>query len=272
MASLQFQIVKDSRRYSNLESALRHAAAGLRIIPVRAFQDAKGPWKKKPHIRDWQEKATTDPRTIEQWWSEFPDALPGIELGSADLVVIDADHHNPEEDGVAAFAELRERHSDNVPHPQTLTAGNGQHHFYRQPPGRHFGNGEGSLPKGINVRGAGGFVVAPGAVRPDGAIWESDPQTPDLRDAFREGSIPEVPAWLVEILRPQNRAEFAQPNSKEVACTPRGQENRHTRQRRSKECATKSQRLPQAAETTSSMLPPTGPDGWSPGAGLKVTL
>jgi Bifunctional DNA primase/polymerase, N-terminal/AAA domain len=207
----------------NFDAAVRHAAAGFRVIPLEVFQNAEGQWKKRPYIRDWQEKATTDPRTLEQWWSEFPDALPGIELGSAGLVVIDSDRHNPEENGVAAFAELRKRHSDHAPHPRTLTAGNGQRHFYRQPPGRALGNGQGSLPKGINIRGAGGLVVAPGAVRPDGAIWESDRQAPDLRDAFREGSVPEVPAWLVEILRPRNRAEFAVPSSEGAACTPREQ-------------------------------------------------
>ena len=90
-----------------------------------------------------------------------------------------------------------------MPHPQTLTAGGGEHHFYRQPAGRAFGNREGNLPEGINVRGQGGFVVAPGAVRPDGAICEPAPGTPELTVAFRADAIPELPDWLAECL---NRA------------------------------------------------------------------
>jgi hypothetical protein len=65
-----------------------------------------------------------------------------------------------------------------------------------------FGNSEGRLPPGINVRGQGGFVVAPGAVRPDGAIWEPAPGAPELTVAFRAGAIPELPGWLAEIVAP----------------------------------------------------------------------
>jgi hypothetical protein len=47
-------------------------------------------------------------------------------LGRAGLVVIDADRHDPKEDGVQAFAGLRAEHQE-FPHPQTLTAGGGEH-------------------------------------------------------------------------------------------------------------------------------------------------
>ena len=41
-----------------------------------------------------------------------------IELGRAGLVVIDADRHNPKEDGVQAFAALGVEHQE-FPHPQS---------------------------------------------------------------------------------------------------------------------------------------------------------
>jgi len=62
------------------------------------------------------------------------------------------------------------------------------------------GNREGSLPEGINVRGAGGYVVAPGAVRPDGARYQPADDAVDLAEAFATDTIPAVPDWLVDII------------------------------------------------------------------------
>ena len=49
-----------------------------------------------------------------------------------------------------------------------MTAGGGFHYFFRQPVGSLLGNRRGSLPDGVDVRGAGGWIVAPGSTRPDG--------------------------------------------------------------------------------------------------------
>jgi hypothetical protein len=180
--------------------ALRHAAAGFSILPVNVFQDQNGDWKKPPMIRDWRNRATTDARQVHEWWKEFPNAVAGIELGRSGLIVIDADRHEADADGVAALARLRPNHDGDFAHPIILTAGLGEHHYYRQPAGKLLGNGEGQLPHGINIRGSGGFVVASGSVRPDGAMWEQASDTPELCEAFRDNAIAELPGWLVEIL------------------------------------------------------------------------
>jgi hypothetical protein len=52
------------------------------------------------------------------------------------------------------------------------------------PAGQAFGNREGNLPEGINVRGRGGLVVAPGAGRPDWYVGGGP------RDARIDGGIP----------------------------------------------------------------------------------
>jgi len=54
------------------------------------------------------------------------------------------------------------------------------------------------------VRGAGGFVIAPGAVLSDGKQWQSANGRPLLADAFKANTIPELPQWLTDIIR-QNR-------------------------------------------------------------------
>jgi hypothetical protein len=190
-------------RSENVNVALALAAAGIAIFPVKVYQDANGRWKKRPAFKGWKKAACDDPDQIRRWWAEFPDAVPGIELGQAGLVVIDADRHDDGADGVAALTGLMAGHDGQNPHPKTSTAGGGEHHYFSQPPGMQLGNAEGRLPKGINVRGTGGFVVAPGAVRPDGAIWKPAPGFPELTQAFQAGTVPVLPDWLLELIAPK---------------------------------------------------------------------
>ena len=186
-------------REVNLQAALDMARARIAIVPARAIKGETGHWQKPPAFRDWQNLASTDPALIEKWWTEFPEAIPGIVLGKLDMVVIDADRHS--HDGVTAIARLFADNEEKSVHPVTLSAGGGEHHFFRQPAGMTFGNSEGRLPKGINMRGHGGLIIAPGAVRPDGAIWKSAPGAPSLSLAFRTRAIPELPRWLADIIR-----------------------------------------------------------------------
>ncbi len=59
----------------------------------------------------------------------------------------------------------------------------------------------GKLP-GVDWRGAGGYVVAPGSVRSDGARWEV--ALPGDPDCGLDAPIRPAPAWLLRLLdRPQ---------------------------------------------------------------------
>ncbi len=183
----------DGHRHANLDAALRLAAAGLPIFPVRMVENQVGDWDKRPVVKGWRRVATTNPIQIQEWWNEFPQAVPGIQLERAGLVVIDADRHIGGSDGVSALKELISNHG--IPEcPTTKTAGEGTHLIFAQPDGARFGNSEGSLPDGINVRGAGGFIVGPGAVRPDGARYRCADGTIELAKAFASGTIPILPA------------------------------------------------------------------------------
>jgi bifunctional DNA primase/polymerase-like protein/primase-like protein len=195
----------------NLSVALAHAAVGLRILPVRVYFDAaKSKWKKVPLIDAWPEKATTNPNTIRGWWKQWSNELPGIALD--DLVVLDADRHRGGADGVTAFAELVVRYKELKPHPICETAGDGEHHYFKQMPGFKLGNSPGGLPSGVDVRGLGGFVMAPGAMRPDGARWKPA----GLGRAYVDGDIPIIPDWLFLLIHgpeeQQHEADKPKPN------------------------------------------------------------
>ena len=178
----------------NLTAALNLAAAGLPVFPA-------GP-DKRPLLAGWQEKATTEEEQIRKWWDGYPPALPAIVVGRAGLVVIDCDRHPGGNDGIKAFNRLLSANRGSLAAvPMTKTANGGAHLFFKQPKGEPLGNGRGELPGGIDVRGAGGFVIAPGAVLPDGKRWQSVNDRPLLADAFKAGTIPEVPQWLTDIIR-----------------------------------------------------------------------
>ena len=189
------------RRQANLAAALHIANAGLPVFPVRLSQANDGEWRKSPAISGWQQAADTNEAVINDWWRQFPDAAPGIALGRCGLVVVDPDRHRHGADGVSAFAELVGRNNGLPVHPVTRTAGGGEHHYFRQRTDEPLGNRPGDLPAGICVRGAGGFVVAPGAIRPDGAAWLSDESAPELASALTRRDIPVMPAWLHNLIR-----------------------------------------------------------------------
>ena len=90
---------------TELGVALAFAEAGMAIIPVRVFRDGDR-LRKRPHIKAWRERASTDVEVVAGWWREWPEAVPGIVLEHCGLVVVDCDRHAGGADGVAAFAAL----------------------------------------------------------------------------------------------------------------------------------------------------------------------
>lgn len=174
----------------NRALALELARAGLAVFPVRgAGPDAKKPC---PSVR-WGDDATADIKAIEHWWQRWPDAMPAIHLGRSGLLVVDLDRHAAGADGIAAWREVNR----GVDAPAVDTPSGGRHIYFRQPEGRAHGNREGALKgRGINIRGDGGYVVAPGALRADGE-GAYQPVT-----AGAIVAAPLVPDWLYALIDP----------------------------------------------------------------------
>jgi hypothetical protein len=174
----------------NRALALELARAGFFVFPVRgAGPDAKKPC---PTVR-WGDDATTDPRAIGDWWRRWPDAMPAIHLGRSQLLVVDLDRHEGGADGIKAWHEVNR----GVAAPAVDTPSGGRHIYFRQPDGRAHGNREGLLKgRGINIRGQGGYVVAPGALRADGeGAYQPLP-------AGSIAAAPPVPDWLYALIDP----------------------------------------------------------------------
>lgn len=181
---------------ANLVVALSLAAKGLAVFPVHSG----GPKVKQPMpFFRWKDQSSTNEVAIREWWRRWPDAAPALDLGKSNLLVVDADRHDAEHDGVEAWATVLEEEGvspDGI--PIVGTPNNGSHWFFKQD--GSFGNGKGSLPRGVDVRGSGGYVVAPGAILADGRAYEvfGDP-----------AAAPMMPGWLAE--RISKKAAALQP-------------------------------------------------------------
>jgi hypothetical protein len=216
----------------NLVVALELAGADIPVFPARLDWNSESKkWDKSPAINGWQQAATTDLERIRAWYRDLPRALgvpgnrfvSGIWCGHPDsnFVVVDADRHGGP-DGVAEFDALVAQHG--LPNgPVVATAGGGFHYIFRQPDGEPLGNRSGALPRGVDVRGRGGWIVAPGSTRPDGAIWHTADGSLPLIEALRNNSIPTLPTWIADLIRtkplkaPKEKAEATKAASSDAA-------------------------------------------------------
>ena len=101
------------------------------------------------------------------------------------IVVIDVD----EEAGESSLRKLEKKHGALPETIETIT-GRGRHLWFRAPDGVVTRNSAGKLGKGIDVRGEGGYVVAPPSVHPSGRAytWSVDCAK----------TLADPPAWLIE--------------------------------------------------------------------------
>jgi hypothetical protein len=148
------------------DTAIAQAAAaylkrGWSVLPLR-------PRDKRPLMR-WEtlQQARADDSTVAQWFARWPEANVGIVTGEiSNLIVLDVD---PKHGGDDSLAQLERRFA---PLPQTVEArtGGGGRHLYFAHPGGFMPNRAG-LAQGIDLRGDGGYVVAPPSRHPSGQLY-----------------------------------------------------------------------------------------------------
>ena len=160
-----------------LQTALWYAKGGWHVFPLKAGD-------KTPVTAHGLHDATTDAETIRGWWAQWPTANIGLNCGASGLLAVDFDVHKEGYAGAALLKQLREEH------PTTIaeTGGGGYHLLYRQPEDNPLGNGRGALPKGVDVRGVGGYIVLAPSIHPNGNryTWETGPHqmTPQALPGF----------------------------------------------------------------------------------------
>jgi hypothetical protein len=143
--------------------------------------------------------ATTDIAQIETWWAQWPDANIAIATGPrSGIWVLDID---ADKGGEESIKDLEQKHFAIPPTVESITGGGGRHLFFRLPDfdeAPEIKNSVGKLAPGIDVRGDGGYVIAPPSIHPDSKRayrWSVDCAS-EFADA---------PVWLIALIA---RAQF----------------------------------------------------------------
>jgi hypothetical protein len=139
-----------------LNDALKYLSYGWSVMPLR-------PQAKEPLLGSWTEFQRRLPTSEEvtRWFTNTPDANLAILTGTVSkLGVVDFD--GP--DGMETLQTLR------LTSPVTSITGKGRQLFFRHP-GTILKNSVRSLP-GLDVRGDGGYVVAPPSIHPNGKRYQ----------------------------------------------------------------------------------------------------
>jgi hypothetical protein len=147
-----------------------------------------------PHIgrcwRLWERRSGSlgRRRGLPLWW---PQANIAIATGAlSGLVVLDVDSYKGGADSLRALEQCYGPLPETV---QQLTGGGGAHYLFAHP-GSHIGNSTDKVGGGIDIRGDGGYIIAPPSLHKSGTrySWEASSE-PD------ETALASMPDWLLAL-------------------------------------------------------------------------
>ena len=163
-----------------LKAALDYGRLEWSVIPIE-------PRGKRPLI-PWEVYQHRRPEVpeIAEWFARWPDANIAIVTGVVSgLVVLDLD---PRHDAEASLEQLQRVHGPLADTVEALTGGGGRHLYFAHP-GSITHNRVGIAP-GIDLRGDGGYVVAPPSIHATGEPYRWT-HPPDVRYPAP------LPGWLL---------------------------------------------------------------------------
>ena len=174
-----------------LVAALKYAARGWRVFPCGV--------DKKPLTSNGFKDASTEPGQIRAWWAKWSGASIGCPTGpELGAFVLDVDL--PE--GPATLAELEHRHGSLPTTVEQQTGGGGRQLFFKWPDGREVKNSARKIGPGLDVRGAGGYVILPPSGHPSGGIYVWGNSGAGLTNA---------PEWLLDLVAPMPKTDAPKP-------------------------------------------------------------
>lgn len=177
-----------------LDLALSYAAKGWPVFPCRAKEEIDSHTgevlaPKTPYTSNGLRGATTNERIIREWWRRTPDAMVGVPTGRAIKAwVLDLDRKPGVGDGHDWLADMEAVHEPLPDTARAKTMGGGTHIFFAYQEGIR---SRGGLGVAVDVRGEGGYIVAPGSQAATGSYeWLS------------EADIVDAPDWLLALVLP----------------------------------------------------------------------
>lgn len=159
-------------------AATELASQGYCVFPLK-------PRDKVPATRNGLRDASNDAAQVDRWFAKSPGSNLAIRTGDRHWVL--------DVDGPAGEQSLATRVAEHGELPVTteVRTGKGRQFYFTLPASAEIRNRASVLP-GLDVRGVGGYVVAPPSIHPNGKpyLW-----TQPL------SSLTAAPSWLVELVR-----------------------------------------------------------------------
>lgn len=186
-----------STRPPMLKAALAYAKRfGFAVFPCHLR-------RKEPLTAHGCKDATKDLQAIRRRWESNPAANVSIATGSVSGVfVLDVDYRHGGDETLAA---LEAEHEKLPGTPTVLTPGGGQHRYFRLLQGVEIRNSVGALGAGLDVRGEGGYVLAPPSVHPNGNDYRWE-----ISSRIDQVAIAEPSSWLLQLISsPQSPPHLA---------------------------------------------------------------
>jgi hypothetical protein len=189
-----------------LDLALSYHAIGWPVFPCRAGEETDpatgevfGP--KTPLTANGLKGATKFERNVREMWARNPTAMTGIPTGMpTGVFVLDLDVKPGVGDGHRWLDVMIDSHGGDWPDTaRATTMGGGTHYFFRHVDGVR---NRGGLGLCVDIRGDGGYVIAPGSVAADGRSYR-------WAEGFGPEHVLDAPQWLLELLLPKERADPA---------------------------------------------------------------
>ena len=163
---------------SMYDAAIEYAKKGFAVFPLK-YHD------KVPLTRNGCKDATTDAAQIKAWWQKYPNANIGLATGSVSQNVFVIDLDIDEDRGIDGYHSLEDWQREHGDFPETWTAitGRGGYHLYYRGNGRI--KNRAGIIDGVDIRGNGGYVVAPPSIHKNGRRyeWEYSPDEFELAKA-----------------------------------------------------------------------------------------
>jgi hypothetical protein len=190
-----------------LKLALAYARKGWRVVPLYAddpvkyaerYDDIDKPLK-RPRIKEWQRRGTTDEATIRDWWRRWPDSNVGVVCGpTTGFWVLDVDTG-----GERTLSSLEKKHSRLPKTREHRSPSGGRHLLFKCDERTALIGNEVKFAPGLDTRaGDNGQVVMPPSVTRVGKYRRS-----------AKFPIAKTPQWLIDEI---TKAEAAQVNRDSV--------------------------------------------------------
>jgi len=207
---------------SLVAAALQYASRGWLVLPLHTptgtdcscgKPDCEHPGK-HPRTEHGFHDATTDEATIRRWWFQWPDANIGVATGTVSgIAVLDID---PRHGGDESLADLERQHGTLPDTVESITGGGGRHILFAYPGGYVKSR---SIAPGIDIKGDGGYIVAPQSRHATGGQYEWE-----LLSHPDDTPLAPLPDWLLTMIASPS-AEPVPLTAEEAAVIPEGNRN-----------------------------------------------